>query len=151
MNPIHAERSLPIPLPKGLHPRSQFLETHQDAKAFGSIRDRIAAQQNVAQMLASFGFEPAAWARMGLTAVQAVSKLEQLRQEPDEIGSSQLTYLSGSARGRPDSTNRKVNVVWFDPCHPQALLRDALSQWRCFPDNARQCATMRGSHLSMSA
>lgn len=57
------------------------LETHQDAEAFGSIGDRIAAQQNVARMLAAFGFEPSARARMGLTTVQAVSKLEQLRQE----------------------------------------------------------------------
>ena len=32
-------------------------------------------------MLASFGFEPSARAQMGLTTVQAVSKLEQLRQE----------------------------------------------------------------------
>ncbi len=57
------------------------LETHQDAEEYGSIRDRIAAQQNVARMLASFGFEPSARARMGLTTVKAVSKLERMRQE----------------------------------------------------------------------
>ena len=57
------------------------LETHQDAEEAGSIRDRIAAQQNVARMLASFGFEPSARARMGLTTAQTVSKLEQMRQE----------------------------------------------------------------------
>lgn len=57
------------------------LETHQDAEAVGSVRDRIAAQQHVTRMLASFGFEPSSRARMGLTTVQAVSKLEQLRQE----------------------------------------------------------------------
>ena len=57
------------------------LETHQDAEAFGSIRDRIAAQQNVARLLASFGFEPSARARMGLTTFQTVSKLDVLRQQ----------------------------------------------------------------------
>ena len=57
------------------------LEVHRDAELLGSIRDRIAAQQNVARMLASFGFEPSARARMGLTTMQAVSKLEMLRQE----------------------------------------------------------------------
>lgn len=57
------------------------LETHQDAEEVGSVRDRITAQQNVARLLASFGFEPSARARMGLTTVQAVSKLERMRQE----------------------------------------------------------------------
>jgi hypothetical protein len=62
------------------------LETHQDAEAVGSIRDRIAARQNVARRLASFGFEPSARARMGLTTVQTVSKLERMRQEARNAG-----------------------------------------------------------------
>lgn len=60
------------------------LEMHQDAEAVGSIRDRIAARQNVARMLASFGFEPSA--RAGLTTVQTVSKLERMRQEARNAG-----------------------------------------------------------------
>jgi hypothetical protein len=38
-------------------------------------------KQNVAWMLAAFGFEPYARSRMGLTTVQAASKLERMRQE----------------------------------------------------------------------
>lgn len=54
------------------------LETHELAKHSGSIRDRIAAQQNVLAMLAALGFEPSARARMRDHS-SGVSKLEQLR------------------------------------------------------------------------
>lgn len=52
-------------------------------RVVGSIRDRIAAQQNVARMLSSFGFEPSARARMGLTSVQAVRSWNRCGRKPD--------------------------------------------------------------------
>ena len=57
------------------------LELLERAKAAGSVRDQIAAQQNVASMLSSLGFDPTARARLGLAKVATVSKLEKLRQE----------------------------------------------------------------------
>ena len=57
----------------------EALETHTVAKSYGSIRDQIVAQQNVVGMLAAFGFEPSARARMGLTTARTVSRLELLR------------------------------------------------------------------------
>ena len=54
--------------------RSEELK-YRHALGYGQVK------QYVARMLASFGCEPSARARMGLTTVQTVSKWEQLRQE----------------------------------------------------------------------
>jgi hypothetical protein len=59
----------------------EALELHERSKISGSIRDQIAAQQNVTVMLSALGFEPTARARLGLAKVATVSKLEALRQK----------------------------------------------------------------------
>jgi len=57
------------------------LELLERAKALGTVRDQIAAQQNVAGMLSALGFDPTARARLGLAKVSTVSKLEQMRRD----------------------------------------------------------------------
>lgn len=59
----------------------EALELHDRAKAAGSVRDQIAAMQNVSQILSTLGFDPTARSRLGLAKVATVSKLEQLRRD----------------------------------------------------------------------
>ena len=54
------------------------IETHERAK-HGSVRDQIAAQENVAKLLAQLGFDPTARSRLGLAEVRTRSKLESLK------------------------------------------------------------------------
>ena len=61
----------------------EALELHERAKVSGSIKDQIAAQQNIMTMLSSLGFEPTARARLGLAKVSTVSKLEALRRKAE--------------------------------------------------------------------
>ena len=65
----------------------EALKLYERATNAGSIRDVIAAQQNVVSILSLLGFSPTARARMGLAKVTTVSKLEQLRQQarPDRV------------------------------------------------------------------
>ena len=64
----------------------EALKLYERATNAGSLRDQIAAQQNVVSMLSVLGFSPTARARLGLAKVATVSKLEQLRQQarPDQ-------------------------------------------------------------------
>jgi hypothetical protein len=55
------------------------LELADRAKAAGSIREQIAAQEHVAKLLAQLGFDPTSRARLGLAEVSRVSKLEALK------------------------------------------------------------------------
>ena len=61
----------------------EALELHELAMSSPrvSVREVIAAQQNVMQMLSALGFEPTARARLGLAKVATVSKLEKLQRK----------------------------------------------------------------------
>ena len=59
----------------------EALKLHERATNAGSLRDQIAAQQNVVSILSVLGFSPTARARLGLAKVTTMSKLDQMRQE----------------------------------------------------------------------
>ena len=59
----------------------EALKLYERATNAGSLRDQIAAQQNVVSILSVLGFSPTARARLGLAKVTTMSKLDQMRQE----------------------------------------------------------------------